>query len=195
MKTRWLGVPVLKLPSDLWMYQELIWDTRPDLIVETGTDNGGSALFFASLFDLMGTDGRVITVDITRHPDGYPEHPRIEFITRSSTIPGTLATIQSRIRPTDRVMVVLDSDHSEGHVRKELDLYSPLVSPGCYLVVEDTDVNGHPVFRTHGPGPMEALVGFLASAAGHNFESDLTKDEKFGLTFHPRGWLRRVPSR
>jgi cephalosporin hydroxylase len=193
-KTHWMGVPVLKLPSDLWIYQEIIWDTRPDLIVETGTDSGGSALFFANLFDLMGTDGRVITVDISRHPDGYPEHRRVEFITQSSTMPETLATIRSRIRPTDRVMVILDSDHSEAHVRRELALYSPLVSPGCFLVVEDTDVNGHPVYRTHGPGPMEALVDFLASGSGLDFKSDLGKDEKFGFTFHPKGWLRRVPS-
>src|SRR5271157_2300390 len=78
-KTHWLGVPVLKLPSDLWMYHEVVWETRPDLIVETGTNRGGSALFFANLFDLMGTGGRVITVDITPCPEGYPEHGRIQF--------------------------------------------------------------------------------------------------------------------
>jgi cephalosporin hydroxylase len=191
MTTHWMGVPILKLPSDLWLYYELIWETRPDLIVEAGTNKGGSALFFAHLFDVMGTDGRVITVDITRCPEGYPEHRRIQFITQSSTMPETVAMIRSQIRPTDRVMVILDSDHSEVHVRKELDLYSPMVSPGCYLVVEDTDVNGHPVYRTHGPGPMEALVDFLAGSSGRDFESDLARDEKFGITFHPRGWLRR----
>jgi cephalosporin hydroxylase len=174
------------------MYHEVVWETLPDLIVETGTDRGGSALFFANLFDLMDTGGRVITVDIRRCPEGYPEHRRIQFITQSSTAPETVAMIRSQIRPTDRVMVILDSDHSESHVRKELDLYSPLVTPGCYLVVEDTNVNGHPVYRTHGPGPMEALVDFLASSCGREFEVDRARDEKYGFTFYPHGWLRRV---
>lgn len=191
-RTRWMGVPILKLPSDLWLYHEVIWETRPDLIIETGTNRGGSALFFANHFDLMGTAGRVITVDIERCPEGYPSHPRIEFLTASSTAPETLAAIRSQIRPPDRVMVILDSDHSEKHVREELRLYSPLVSPGCYLVVEDTNVNGHPVRREFGPGPMEALQHFLASDSGAGFESDRSKDREFGFTFHPRGWLRRV---
>jgi cephalosporin hydroxylase len=190
-RTHWLGVPILKLPSDLWMYHEVVWETRPDLIVETGTARGGSALFFASLFDLMRSTGRVVTVDLVRCPEEYPAHPRIQFITGSSTSPETLAMVRAQIRPGDRVMVVLDSDHSEVHVRKELELYSPLVTPGCYLVVEDTNVNGHPVFRTHGPGPMEAVVDFLASDSGRLFESDRSRDHQFGFTFYPRGWLRR----
>jgi len=193
-RTQWMGVPILKLPSDMWLYHDVIWETRPDVIVETGTNRGGSALFFASLFDLMGTEGRVITVDIQRCPEGYPSHRRIQFITASSTAPETLTAIRSRIRPADRVMVILDSDHSEKHVREELRLYSPLVSPGCYLVVEDTNVNGHPVYREHGPGPMEALLDFVATDPGAGFESDLGKDKEFGFTFHPRGWLRRVSS-
>ena len=88
-------------------------------------------------------------------------------------------------------MVVLDSDHSKVHVAKELELYSPLVTPGCYLVVEDTNVNGHPVYRNHGPGPMEALLDFLASGSGRVFERDRLRDHQFGFTFHPCGWLRR----
>jgi len=192
-RTRWMGVPILKLPSDMWLYQDVIWETRPDLVVETGTNWGGSAVFFANLFDLMGTEGRVITVDIQRCPEGYPSHRRIQFITASSTASETVAAIRRQIRPLDRVMVILDSDHREKHVREELRLYSPLVSPGCYLVVEDTNVNGHPVHREFGPGPMEALRDFLASDLGANFESDRSKDDQFGFTFHPRGWLRRVP--
>jgi cephalosporin hydroxylase len=191
-RTQWMGIPILKLPSDMWLYQDVIWQTRPDLVVETGTNRGGSALFFANLFDLMGTEGRVITVDIQRCPEGYPSHRRIQFITASSTAPETLAAIRSQIDASDRVMVILDSDHSEKHVREELRLYSPLVSPGCYLVVEDTNVNGHPVYREYGPGPMEALLDFLATDSGADFESDRSKDKEFGFTFHPGGWLRRV---
>jgi cephalosporin hydroxylase len=185
--TSWMGVPLLKLPLDLWIYQEIIYETRPTVIVETGTNKGGSALYFANLLDLLGS-GKVISVDVISPPEGAPQHPRIEYLLGSSTDPQILTQIRSRIRKEDRVMVVLDSDHSAAHVRRELELYSPLVSPGCYLVVEDTNVNGHPVFRSHGPGPMEALQDFLAG--NQEFSSDLAR-EKFAITFSPRGWLRR----
>jgi cephalosporin hydroxylase len=190
-KTHWMGVPILKLPSDLWLYHEVLWETRPDLILEMGTNKGGSAYFFAHLFELMGTGGRIVTVDIARPVEGYPSHLRIEYVTGSSTDPAIVAAVLTRIRPEDRVMVILDSDHSEGHVRKELDLYAALVTPGCYLIVEDTNVNGHPVSRSHGPGPMEALDDFLRGKGGQDFSSDLSRDRKFGFTFHPRGWLKR----
>jgi cephalosporin hydroxylase len=190
--TTWFGVPIQKLPSDLWLYHEVVCETRPTVIIETGTNRGGSALFFANIFDLMGTDGRVISIDIARCPEGYPQHPRIRFITHPSTAPEVVSLIQAQITPNDRVMVSLDSDHSESHVLQELNLYCKLVSPGCYLVVEDTNVNGHPVFRSHGPGPMEALNAFLASTHGKDFETDFWRFKKFGFTFHPRGWLRRV---
>jgi cephalosporin hydroxylase len=187
--THWMGVPVLKLPLDLWVYQEVVYETSPDVIVETGTHMGGSSLFFANLFDLTG-NGRVITVDI-EHPPGavMPVHRRIEYLLGSSTSPEVAEAVRSRIRADERIMVILDSDHSERHVREELALYAPLVTPGCYLVVEDTNVNGHPVFRSHGPGPMEALEDFLA----HNpeFASDLHR-ERFMVTFSPRGWVRRL---
>jgi len=188
--TAWMGVPLLKLPMDLWTYQEIIHDTKPDLIVETGTNRGGSALYFANLCDIAGR-GRIITVDISAPPVEAPQHPRIEYIIGSSTSPEVLERIRSNIQPGERVMVVLDSDHSEPHVRRELDLYSPLVTPGCYLVVEDTNVNGHPVFRSHGPGPMEALNDFLAT--NKEFSIDLSR-EKFRITFSPRGWLKRNAS-
>ena len=187
-RTHWMGVPLLKLPLDLWMYQEIIHETRPDLLVETGTNKGGSALFFANLFDLLG-NGRVVTVDIMRPDDAEcPQHPRIDYLLGSSTAPDIVQEVRRRIRPHDRVMVVLDSDHSERHVSNELRLYAPMVTLGCYLVVEDTNVNGHPVFRSHGPGPMEALTAFLAN--NPDFTSDLSR-ERFQVTFSPRGWLRR----
>lgn len=188
--TSWMGVPLLKLPLDLWIYQEILYETRPSIIIETGTNKGGSALYFANLFDLLGT-GKVISIDVIAPPEGAPQHPRIEYLLGSSTDSQILTHIRSRIRENDRVMVVLDSDHSAAHVRRELALYSPLVTPGCYLVVEDTNVNGHPVFRSHGPGPMEATQDFLASNT--EFSSDLSR-EKFAITFSPRGWLKRKQS-
>jgi cephalosporin hydroxylase len=144
----------------MWMYHEIIWETRPDLIIETGTFKGGSALFFANMYDLLGSDGRVITVDISRCPEGYPEHPRIEFITQSSTAPETVATIRSQICPTDRVMVILDSDHSESYVREELELYSPISEPRLLF-----DRGGHQCKRPPGvpdarPRPDGGVGGF-----------------------------------
>jgi cephalosporin hydroxylase len=186
--TKWMERPLLKWPCDLWIYQEIISETKPDLIIETGTNQGGSALYYANLFDLLG-NGRVISVDIAHPPEGLPTHPRIEFIKGSSTSPEIVATIKSRIRSNEKVMVILDSDHSEKHVSAELKVYSSLVTRGCYLVVEDTNVNGHPVGRSHGPGPMEAVVNFLKSNPG--FVADKTK-ERYKVTLNPNGWLRQI---
>jgi cephalosporin hydroxylase len=185
--TRWMGVPLLKLPLDLWIYQEIVYETRPTLIIETGTSFGGSGLFFANLFDLL-SEGKIITVDVVHRAQAVV-HPRIEYILGSSTEAGVVEKTRSRIRPEDRVMVVLDSDHTEEHVRRELELYAPFVTPGCYLVLEDTNVNGHPVSRSHGPGPMEALKPFLST--NPDFVSDRSR-EKFKLTFNPHGWLKRM---
>jgi cephalosporin hydroxylase len=185
--TSWLGVPLEKYPTDLFVYQEIIYQTKPDVIIEAGTLKGGSAYFFASLLDLLGK-GRVITMDIVDHPE-KPKHPRIEYLLMSSISDEAVRRIKSEIKPGDRVMVSLDSDHSADHVFKELQLYSPMVTIGCYLVVEDTNINGHPVYPAFGPGPMEALKRFLAG--NQDFEVDRSK-EKFMLTVSPNGYLRRV---
>lgn len=87
-------------------------------------------------------------------------------------------------------MVILDSDHRQDHVAKELELYASLVTPDQYLIVEDTNINGHPVFARHGPGPMEAIQAFMASPHGQEFQVDRTR-EKFLLTANPSGYLRR----
>jgi len=186
--TRWLGVPVQQIPFDLWVKQEIIYETRPDVILEMGTFDGGSAMFYASLFDLLG-NGAVISIDISPQP-GLPVHPRIEFVTASSIDPSVVDQVKSKIE-NKRVMVILDSDHSQAHVRKELDTWADLVTPGCYLIVEDTNVNGHPVLREHGPGPMEALEDWLRTKPP--FASDASR-EKYMVTFHPRGFLRREPA-
>src|SRR5687767_13445130 len=153
--TKWMGVPAMKYPADAWTYQEIIFDTRPDLIIETGTNQGGSALFLAHMCDIAGR-GQVVTVDIEEVP-GRPSHPRITYVTGSSTAPEVARRIADMAGRAGAVMVILDSDHSERHVSEELEIYAPLVSPGCYLICEDTNVNGNPVFKKHGPGPMEAL--------------------------------------
>jgi cephalosporin hydroxylase len=188
--TRWLGTPVRKCPLDLWIYQELVTELRPDLIVETGTFVGGSALYLASCLDLVGT-GRVVTIDIAEHP-GRPDHDRITYVVGSSTAPETLARITAEAEGAGDVMVVLDSNHSRDHVLNELRLYGPLVTPDSYIIVEDTNINGRPVFPNHGPGPHEAVEAFLAES--DDFVRDRAR-EKFYLTFNPGGFLRRVTVR
>jgi cephalosporin hydroxylase len=185
--TFWLNTPVAKCPLDLWIYQEIINETLPTIIVETGTAHGGSALFLASMCDLLGS-GRIVTVDVSEQPQ-KPQHDRISYISNSSTSEETISQLKSLIKTDDKVMVILDSDHRATHVSRELELYSPLVSVGCYLIVEDTNINGHPVFPEFGPGPMEAVERFLES--NRSFAPDETR-EKFFLTFNPRGYLKRV---
>ncbi len=186
-RTRWLGVRCEKNPFDLLVYQELLYETRPDLLIETGTNYGGSASFFASIFDLLG-NGRVITIDIAER-QGRPDHPRISYMLGSSIAAEILDKVTALADEVETVMVVLDSDHSRDHVFRELQGYRGLVSVGCYLVVEDTNVNGHPIAPRHGPGPWEAVHDFLAATT--EYEIDKSR-EKHLVTFNPDGWLRRL---
>lgn len=182
----WQGVETLKCPLDLWIYQEILFERGPDLIVETGTHDGGSALYFAHLCDLQGK-GRIITIDIENRPN-RPEHSRITYLHGSSTAPSVVQQVQEAAHDSREVLVVLDSDHSRDHVLRELELYSSLIHVGGYLIVEDTNVNGHPVNPDYGPGPMEAVEAFLAQSP--DFEIDRAR-ERFFLTFNPGGYLRR----
>jgi cephalosporin hydroxylase len=184
--TYWLGTRAQKCPLDLWVYQEILHEQRPDLILETGTAHGGSALYLASVCDLLGK-GEIVTVDIYPIED-RPAHDRITYLTGSSTAPEIVTELERLAEGRERVLVILDSDHSRDHVLDELRIYSRFVRPGGYLIVEDTNVNGHPVFADHGPGPMEAVEDFLAETS--EFEIDPTR-EKFFLTFNPRGFLRK----
>ena len=185
---RWMGVPLSKIPFDLWAYQEILYETRPELIVETGTFQGGSALYLAHLCDLLG-HGRVLTIDI-RDREGRPQHERVTYLTGSSVAPDVLEQVRHATAGR-RTMVILDSDHSEEHVLTELRAYAPLVSPGCYLIVEDTNVGGHPVHPDHGPGPTEALERFLKDT--DDFEVDRGR-ETFLVSFNPGGYLKRTES-
>jgi len=129
-----------------------------------------------------------VSVDIDPRP-GRPVHPRVTYLTGSSTDEAILDQLRARARGRSPVMAILDSDHSREHVAAELSLYAPLVTVGSYLVVEDTNVNGHPVLPEFGPGPREAVDAFLA--ANSAFEVDESR-EKFLMTFNPRGFLRRM---
>jgi len=183
---KWLGVEALKCPFDLWIYQEILHELKPDWILETGTAQGGSALYLASVLDLLGT-GQIVSVDIVKN-DARPAHPRLTYLTGSSTSPEILDDLRRRIAGASRVMVILDSDHKKDHVLEELRLYSPLVTKDSYLIVEDTNINGRPVFSGFGPGPGEAVDEFLKTHL--EFERDATR-ERFFLTFNPGGYLRR----
>jgi cephalosporin hydroxylase len=195
-QTRWLGSQAMKPPTDLWTYQEIVFDTRPDVIIETGTARGGTAYFLACVCEQLGR-GRVVTVglDPVDPPAGgklrdvlgeydLPKHPRLTYIGGASS-----TNIDPAALGLDgRAMVILDSNHSYGHVTAELALYGPLVAAGCYLVVEDTNLGGHPVQPGFGAGPAEAVRDFLRSHP--EFEVDESRARHL-LTFHPGGYLRR----
>jgi cephalosporin hydroxylase len=186
--TFWFGVPIQKSPLDCWVYPEILCELRPDLIVETGTYLGGSAMFFAHLFDLLG-HGHVLTIDQQRR--GTIDHPRVTQIVGDALSREVLDAVAERAAAATRVLVALDDDHSAPHVLRELAAYGPLVTPGSYLVVEDTNVNGHPVMPGHGPGPHEAVEQFLKT--NEDFVIDHGR-EKFLLTYFPDGWLRKRTS-
>ena len=182
----WLGAQALKNPLDLWVYQEIMFETRPELVIETGTYRGGSAFFLASMCDLLGA-GEVISVDIEQVRDDYPAHPRITYLGgRSSTDPDVLTEIRDRAEGK-RTLVILDSDHSQGHVEAELAVYAQLVPVGGYVIVEDSNIGQ--IRKDLLPGPLEAIETFLATTDA--FEIDSAR-EKFLITFNPSGYLRRV---
>lgn len=186
-KTNWLGVPALKLPTDLWIYQEILYDVKPDIVIETGTMYGGSALFLASICDIINK-GSIVSIDINRK-DNFPEHERIKYITGSSIDEEIANQVKDMIKPNDKVLVILDSEHNKNHVLEEMDLYHKLVTKNSYLIVEDTAINGHPIEPTFGEGPMEAVKEFLKT---HN-EFKIDKDkEKFLLTWNPNGYLKKT---
>jgi cephalosporin hydroxylase len=161
---------VIKFPWDLWIYQEIIYELRPDVIIETGTFMGGSALFLASICDLIN-NGKVITIDI-RQFEPVPNHKRITYLHGSSTSNAIVCKLKDLISPTQKVMVILDSEHYKTHVLEELKIYSQFVSIGQYLIVEDTDfslTNEKSRFKLTQIryGPLQAINEFLKD--NHNF--------------------------
>ncbi len=185
--TFWLGIPIHKCPLDCWIYQEIIFEQKPDVIIECGTKFGGSALFLASMCDLVNK-GRIISIDINI-PKNLPQHKRIKYLKGSSTENKIVEQVKKLIGKNEKVLVILDSNHTKQHVFNELILYNKLVTKGSYLIVEDTQLNGHPVMLNSGPGPMEAIQEFFKE--NNDFIVDKTK-EKFYMTFNPNGYLKRV---
>lgn len=189
MRSYWMNVPCIQCPLDLWIYQEIISELRPDLVLETGTLLGGTTLFLAHMLDILD-HGKVISIDLEELP--RPKHPRIEYVHGSSTDPRLIASVFAD-RPADESrIVILDSDHSRTHILNEMRLFAPYVSMGSYLIVTDSNINGHPVFPDFGPGPFEAVQEFLEEC--DEFEVDPLR-EKHKLTFNPSGYLKRVKDR
>jgi len=184
--TYWMGVPCLKCPLDLWIYQEILFEIKPDLIIETGTDEGGSALFLAQICDLLN-HGHVATIDFLSKE--RPQHHRISYIQGLSYDEKVVKKALSCVQNAEKFLVILDSDHSEENVTRELDVLSPYVTPGSYIIVEDTNINGHPVRPEFGPGPFEAVQKFIKE--NDSFIID-TSREKFLMTFNPKGFLKKV---
>lgn len=182
------GIRTLKLPSDMWNYQEILFQHQIEWVVETGSRHGGSALFFADLLRNGNKKGNVISIDF--QPDLDPrvkDDPRIEFITADSADPKIVAQVRARIpQDSGKIFLILDSDHSAAHVRRELDVWVPFLRSGDYLLVEDTVVNGHPVRPEHGPGPMEAILAYVKDNPGVLLH-DATREAKFGATFAVNG--------
>ncbi len=182
----WLGHKMLKYPTDMWVYQEIMTEYRFDLIVECGTFTGGSALYMATIWDLLG-HGEVVTIDIEDQTKGQrPQHGRLSYWMGSSTSPEIVADVK-KVAKGKKVLLVLDSDHRALHVLAELKAYAGL---SAYIIVEDTNVNGHPVRPGFGPGPLEAVQEFLALGAGDAaWERDIIR-ERFLLSANPGGYLR-----
>jgi cephalosporin hydroxylase len=198
----WMDRPIIQFPADILALHEIVWKVRPDLVVETGIAHGGSLVFFASMLELLGGDGRVVGVDIEireqnrRALEEHPTFSRITLVEGSSTDDAVVARIGALAAECRRVLVVLDSMHTHDHVLRELELYAPLVSRDSYLVVFDTIIEDLPsdAFpdRPWGPGdnPKTAVREFLKRT--DRFEVDRQLEDKLLITSAPEGFLRRV---
>ena len=204
---KWMGRPIIQYPQDIVAVQELIWDIKPDLIIETGVAHGGSAVFFASLLELNALSGGpkdaevwCIEIDLRAHNReailAHPMYPRLRIFDGSSLDKKIAQEVSQKASQCERVMVILDSNHTHEHVLGELNLYASLVSVGSYCVVFDTvieDLEGVEfVDRPWGKGnnPKTAVAEFLKM--NPDFVVDRTIDEKLLISVAPGGYLKRI---
>ena len=203
----WMGRPIIQYPQDLVAVQEIIWDVKPDLIIETGVAHGGSVVFFASLLELNALSGGpkdaevwCVEIDLRMHNREalavHPMYPRLRIFDGSSLDKKVAAIIAEKAAKCERVMVILDSNHTHEHVLGELNLYASLVSVGSYCVVFDTVIEDlvsvEFVDRPWGKGnnPKTAVAEFLKTNS--DFEVDYSIDEKLLISAAPGGYLKRV---
>lgn len=201
----WLGRPIIQLPDDMIRIQEAIYQIRPDVIVETGIAHGGSLIFYASLFELIGR-GRVIGIDIDIRPrnraaiEAHRLFERITLIEGSSIDPEIVARVKSLIAPPEKVMLILDSSHARDHVAAELEAYCDLVTSGSYILSQDGVMQQVAGMPRAGPdwdwnNPLPANRAFLENHPEFElappprpFDETLETPD---LTHHPEGWMRR----
>lgn len=200
----WLGLPIIQMPPDIVVLQEIIWENAPQVVIETGIARGGSVILYSSILELLG-EGHVVAVDVdirAHNRQAIEDHPlsrRIRLVEGSSTDEKTFAEVREQVGDAERVMVVLDSDHTHDHVLAELRLYAPLVTSGQFLVVADTLVEEIPEQhhrpRNWGPGnnPKTALDEYLNE--DDRFEIDTFINDKLLMTSSRDGYLRRVTDR
>lgn len=198
----WMGRPIIQFPQDMIAMQEIIWQVRPDLIIETGIAHGGSLIYYASLLELIGGDGQVLGIDVDIRPHNRVEierHPmamRIQMIQGSAVDEGTAQQVRAVASGKQRVLVALDSNHTHKHVLRELELYSPLVTKDSYLVVFDTVVEDMPKEcfpdRPWGPGnnPKTAVHEFLKRS--RRFVVDEEIDHRIQISVAPGGYLKCI---
>lgn len=202
----WLGRPIIQYPQDMIAMQELIWSIQPDLIIETGIAHGGSLIFSAAMLELNAAcggsqDAVVMGIDIDIRPhnrqaiETHPLARRIEMIQGSSISEEIVAQVRMRAVGRNRILVCLDSNHTQDHVLAELQAYAPLVSVGSYCVVFDTVVEDLPaelcLDRPWGPGnnPKTAVWAYLKDHP--EFEIDKAIERKLQITVAPDGYLKR----
>lgn len=197
----WMGRPIIQYPQDILAMQEIIWNIKPDVIIETGIAHGGSLIFYASMLELLGENGLVIgiDIDIRKHNraeiEKHPMFKRIKMIEGSSIDESIIEKLR-KITEGKKVLVCLDSNHTHEHVLRELELYAPLVSVGSYCVVFDTIVEDMPTGSypdrpwDKGNNPKTAVYEFLKK--NDHFEIDKNIENKLLITVAPDGYLRRV---
>jgi cephalosporin hydroxylase len=184
---RWLGVPTQKNPLDIWIYQEILWEVRPQVVVELGSFAGGSALFLCHMLELLGGEGVVVSIDRDR---GHfqARHERLRLITGDCADPAVIAQVRAACAG-ERALVIHDADHGLDAVLRDLRAYAPLVAVDSYLIVEDGIVDTVALPGWQGPGPLAAVQAFLAENG--EFEVDRRR-ERYLLSYNPGGYLRRV---
>ena len=190
-KVSWMGIPIWKNVLDAWVYQEIIHETKPDVVIEIGSQYGGSTKYLADLLEIIG-NGMVISIDPCRAEYGLA-HNRVCALTGKSADPDILAQVGERCRGKS-VLVIQDGDHSKKQVLEDLNSYSRFVSLGSYFIVEDGIVdlfhNGDGLgFREEEPGPLAAIEEFLGRHP--EFIADMGR-ERYILTYNPKGFLKRI---
>jgi cephalosporin hydroxylase len=198
----WMGRPIIQFPQDMLAMQEIIWNLKPDLIVETGIAHGGSLIFHASMLELVGNDADVlgIDIDIREHNrieiEQHPMFKRITLIEGSSVDDETAKKVFDFAKYKQRVLVILDSNHTHEHVLKELEIYSQLVTKDSYLIVFDTLVEDMPDSLSQdrpwgkGNNPKTAVWEFLKTT--DRFEIDKKLESKLLITVAPDGYLKCI---